>query len=169
MGRLFALILLLSSFSYSQDLPAADRWATWQQFVGTWEGAGSGAPGQGGGEFSFAPELQGAVLVRHSYAAYPPTKDKPAYRHDDLMVVYQDGKTTRADYWDNEDHVIHYTAELSPGKLVFVSDEAQSGPRYRLTYIKTGADTLKLTFEIAPPGVPDKFSTYIEASARRKK
>ena len=86
------------------------------------------------------------------------------------MVVYQDGKATRADYWDNEDHVVHYSAELSDGgrKLVFLSDAAQPGPRYRLTYVKTGEDTLKLTFEIAPPNAPEKFSTYIEAAARRK-
>ena len=169
--RRLALILLLSSSMFAQNLPVKDRWTGWQPFLGTWEGLGSGAPGEGGGEFSFRPELQGAVLVRHSYAAYPATKDKPAYRHDDLMIVYQDGKTTRADYWDNEDHVIRYTAELSDGghKLVFASDAAQPGPRYRLTYLKTGEDTLKLTFEIAPPNAPAKFSTYIEAAARRKK
>lgn len=171
MRRLLVVSLLLSLSLLAQNPPAKDRWAAWQPFLGTWEGVGSGAPGQGGGEFSFAPELQGAVLVRHSYAAYPATKDKPAYRHDDLMVVYPDGKTMRADYWDNEEHVIRYTAELSDSgrKLVFVSDTAQPGPRYRLTYVKTGDDTLKLTFEIAPPGAPDKFSTYIEAAARRKK
>jgi hypothetical protein len=156
---------------FAQNPPAKDRWAAWQPFLGAWEGVGSGAPSEGSGEFSFSRELQGAVLVRHSYAAYPATKDKPAYRHDDLMIVYQDGKNARADYWDNEEHVIHYTAELSDGgrKLIFVSDASQPGPRFRLTYVKTAQDTLKLTFEIAPPDAPEKFSTYIEASARRKK
>jgi len=43
-----------------------------------------------------------------------------------------------------------------------------SSPRYRLTYVKTGSDTLTLRFEIAPPGKPDSFSTYIEAKAKRK-
>jgi len=63
-------------------------WAGWEPFLGTWEGAGSGDPGPGRGEFSLAPELQGAVLVRHNFSEYPASKDKPAYRHDDLMVVY---------------------------------------------------------------------------------
>ena len=53
-------------------------------------------------------------------------------------------------------------------KLIFTSEAAQPGPRYRLTYIKTGDDTLKMTFEIAPPNDPSKFKTYIEAAARRK-
>lgn len=145
-------------------------WADWVPFLGNWEGAGSGGPGEGRGEFSFGAELQGAVLVRHNYAEYPPGKDKPAYRHDDLMVIYPsaDNHKTRADYWDNEGHVIHYEVELSTSKLVFLSDPGQTGPRYRLTYLKTGEDELKLTFEIAPPNDRNSFKTYIEASARRK-
>jgi hypothetical protein len=34
--------------------------------------------------------------------------------------------------------------------------------------VKTGADTLKLTFEIAPPNDRGAFKTYITAEARRK-
>ena len=61
--------------------------------------------------------------------------------------------------------------ELADGwrKLVMTSDSAQPGPRYRLTYVKTGDNDLKLTFEIAPPEAPEKFKTYIEASAKRAK
>jgi hypothetical protein len=144
-----------------------------QPFLGTWEGAGGGVPGQGSGGFTFTPELQGAVLVRRSYAQYPATKDKAAYRHDDLMILYPEGHAgiTRADYWDNEGHVIRYYVELADGgrKLVMTSDSAQPGPRYRLTYVKTGDNDLKLTFEIAPPEAPEKFKTYIEASAKRAK
>ncbi|HEY1730442.1 MAG TPA: hypothetical protein VGG15_01755 [Terriglobales bacterium] len=160
-------IVLYSSLASAQTQPK-DRWAAWRPFVGTWVGVGSGQPGQGAGEFTFEPELQGAVLVRHNYAEYPATKDKPAYRHDDLMVIYADSENTRADYWDNEGHVIHYVAGVSAEKLVFVSDAAQAGPRYRLTYVKTGADTLKLTFEIAPPNDRSAFKPYITSEAKRK-
>lgn len=168
--RLLGLVLLLACSLAAVRAQTKDPWADWMPFLGTWQGTGSGDPGQGRGEFSFAPEVQGAVLVRHNYAEYPPSKDKPAYRHDDLMVIYPgaDNHKARADYWDNEGHVIHYEVELSAGKLVFVSDPAQAGPRYRLTYVKTGEDELKLTFEIAPPADRDGFKTYIEASARRK-
>ena len=165
---LIALVLSLACAAAQQP---SERWADWQPFLGTWEGAGSGGPGQGSGSFTFAPELQGAVLVRHNYAQYPATRDKPAYRHDDLMVIYPDpsGKKTRADYWDNEGHVIHYAVELSGHALVMVSEAGPPGPRYRLTYVKTGENDLKLTFEIAPPETPEKFKTYIEASAKRAK
>jgi hypothetical protein len=146
-------------------------WADWEPFLGTWQGVGNGEPGQGKGEFTFEPALQGAVLTRHNYAEYPASKDKAAYRHDDLMVIYPDADNnkTRADYWDNEGHVVHYDVELSPTKLVFISNEAQAGPRYRLTYLKkAGGDELKLTFEIAPSNDRNSFKTYIEASASKK-
>ena len=164
------MILVCCLAAVSQERPK-DLWADWRPFLGTWEGAGGGGPGQGSGGFTFTPELQGAVLVRHNYAQYPATKDKPAYRHDDLMVIYPDatGRETRADYWDSEGHVIHYVVQFTGGKLVMMSEPGQPGPRYRLTYVKTGDNDLKLMFEIAPPGAPDKFKTYIEASAKRKK
>lgn len=169
MRRLVLIFVMLWALLASAQGPAKSRWAVWQPFLGTWVGAGSGQPGQGSGEFTIEPELQGTVLVRHNFAAYPGTKDKSAYRHDDLMVIYADGDKTRADYWDNENHVIHYGAEVTGNKLVFVSDEAQAGPRFRLTYVKTGADTLQLTFEIAPPNDRTAFKTYITAEVTRKK
>jgi hypothetical protein len=171
MRRLILIaLMLLMACAAAQQRPS-EKWADWQPFLGAWEGAGGGGPGQGSGAFTFAPELQGAVVVRRNYAQYPATKDKPAYRHDDLMVIYPDasGKKTRADYWDNEGHVIHYVVEFTDRKLVMVSDAGQPGPRYRLTYVKTGDNDLKLTFEIAPPEALDKFKTYIEASAKRTK
>jgi hypothetical protein len=172
--RLVVLIALVASLTCAaaQELKP-DKWVDWQPFLGTWEGEGGGGPGQGSGTFTFIPELQGAVLVRHNYSQYPATKDKPAYRHDDLMIIYPDpsSKKTRADYWDNEGHVIHYAVEFTDGarKVVMVSEAGQPGPRYRLTYLKTGDNDLKLAFEIAPPDAPDKFKTYVEASAKRTK
>jgi len=50
----------------------------------------------------------------------------------------------------------------------FVSDPAVSGLRYRLTYRRTGKDTLAIQFEISKPGQPDSFAPYIQAGARRK-
>lgn len=166
MNRWMLISVMLFSSLTAAQAQKKDVWVAWQPFLGTWVGAGSGQPGQGSGEFTFVPELQDAVLVRHSYAEYPASKDKPAYRHDDLMVIYANG--TRADYWDNEEHVIHYAVDVSEGKLVFLSDAAQPGPRYRLTYVKTAADVLKLTFEIAPPDQPTAFKTYITSEAKRK-
>jgi hypothetical protein len=168
MKRFLLVLLLLGSAAFAQSAPA-DRWSDWRPFLGTWQGDGSGEPGQGSGAFTFQPDLQGAVLTRHNYAQYPATKDKPAFRHDDFMLIYADPDTkkTRADYWDSEGHVIRYDVELNADKLVFTSMAGQSGPRYRLTYRKTGADALTLLFEIAPPNDRERFSKYIEATARR--
>lgn len=146
---------------------AAD-WGPLQFLVGDWVGAGGGGPGQGSGDFSFTPELQGKILVRRSSADYPATRDKPAYRHDDLMIVYRESPAAdlRADFFDNEGHVIRYLVQPSNDKqVVFVTPPGSAGPRFRLTY-KGAADTLAGKFEIAPPG--KDFATYLEWTARRK-
>lgn len=145
--------------------------------VGDWEGVGGGGPGQGAGAFSFQRDLQQQVLVRRNHAEYPAAAGRPAVVHDDLMVVYSQGEaaTPRAIFFDSEGHVIQYSVQLdSPAVpadrrvVTFLSDAAPGGPRYRLTYRMTGADTVEIKFEIAPPAKPDAFAPYITASARRK-
>jgi len=95
--------------------PPRGLWSDWEPYLGTWQGTGTGDPGQGRGEFRFELRLQGVVLVRHSYAENATTEDKPANRHEDLMVIYPDAdsKKTRTDYGDDEGHVIHYEVALS--------------------------------------------------------
>jgi hypothetical protein len=140
--------------------------------LGEWIGEGGGGPGEGSGAFRFAPDLQGKVLVRTNYAEYPATAERPAFRHDDLMVVHTDPLTDRlrAMFFDSEGHVIAYTVEESRDPLIvrFISDAIPGSPRYQLTYTTTGPDTLDLTFAIAPPDAPETFAIYISASARRR-
>ena len=143
--RLCELIRRISSSAIKNSKGsgrATNRWPGWEPFFGTWQGTETGALGQAEGEFSFQPELQGAVLVRHSYAEYPASKDKPAYRHDDLMVIYSndDGKKTRADYWDNEGMSFTTRFDMPAGRLVFASVPEEGGPRYLLSYVKTSDD-----------------------------
>jgi hypothetical protein len=163
---------LLPRSTVSSSEGRQNDWAPLEFLLGDWVGEGGGQPGQGTGDFSFHPGLQNRILIRKSYAAYPPTKDRPAYRHDDLTVVYKesDSAPPRAIYFDNEGHVINYSITISPDQktIEFVSDVLPSSPRYRLTYVKSGSDTLTLRFEIAPPDKPDSFSIYIEAKAKRK-
>ena len=141
----------------------SQTWDALRTLEGRWIGEGGGATA---GEFSFTPEVQGSVLVRRSFAQYAATKDRPAYRHDDLMVIYGAAEP-RAVFFDNEGHVIHYRIQAAGEAILFISDPEPSAPRFRLTYTRTTADRLKLKFEIAPPGKPDAFSPYIEATARR--
>ena len=152
---------------------AADPWKAFGSLLGgTWEGGGSGTPGSGTGGFSFLWDLQGKILVRKSTSTYPATKEHPAFTHEDLMVVSRESETSplRADYYDNEGHVIHYTVSMSADgtSAQFLSDPVPAAPRYRLTYARTAAEHVSIKFEIAPPNKPDAFATYLEASARRK-
>ena len=162
--------LLLSNTSRAQE--SAKAWASFEYLIGDWVGEGGGQQGQGTGGFTFLPDLQNHILVRKNHAAYPATKDRPAVTHDDLMVVYRDSDNAppRAVYFDSEGHVIHYSVTVSADHktIEFVSEALPSSPRYRLTYFMTGGDALTLKFEIAPPGKPDSFSSYIEAKAKRK-
>jgi len=165
--------LLLPSIASAQPTGIADDWGPWVFLMGQWEGDVGGQPGQGAGEFSFYFDLDGKVMVRKSRADFPATKDRPAFSHEDLMVIYlQPGKSAsrRAIYFDNEDHVIEYTAEFSAerGTFTFLSEAAPSAPRQRLTYTREGTDRVSIKFAIAPPDKPDAFSTHVEGSAHRK-
>ncbi len=138
--------------------------------IGEWTGAGTGAPGQGRGGFTFQRELQGKVVVRRNFAEYPATKDRPAYRHDDLMVIYGDSpKARRADYWDNESHVIRYAVTTADDgcTITFESPRSATDAAYKLTYTMKSADEVAIGFQIAPPG--KEFGNYITASATRKR
>jgi hypothetical protein len=169
---LIALFVLPSCLS-AQQTRRADNWGPWVFLMGQWEGDVGGQPGPGTGEFAFYFELDGKVMVRKSRMDFPATKDRPAFSHEDLMVIYlQPGESAsrRAIYFDNEDHVIEYTAEFSAerGTFTFLSEAAPSTSRQRLTYTREGADRLSIKFEIAPPGKPEAFSTHVEGSAHRK-
>lgn len=165
---LIAVLLFSGLSSFSQnDKP---NWDAWKIVMGDWTGTGSGDPGHGSGGFSFTPDLQRNVLVRKSHSEYPGTEGRPATVHDDLMIVYRDQGRTRAIYFDNEGHVINYTPTFSSdGKtLTLVSEVATNTPTFRLTYMSTDPDTLKVSFEIAPPGTT-AFKSYVDGSVRRTK
>jgi catechol 2,3-dioxygenase-like lactoylglutathione lyase family enzyme len=172
----FLIAIVGSVFIYERTSgspePTTTAWDQWRPLVGEWQGAGKGSPGEGAGGFSFAFDLQNKVLVRKSHTDYPPAEGRPAFSHDDLMVVYSDevAHKFRADYFDNEGHVIRYTAGFSPGgqTLTFISDPTPSQPSFRLTYVKNPDDTLGIKFEIAPPNAPDKFKMYVEGSAHKR-
>jgi hypothetical protein len=81
------------------------------------------------------------------------------------MIVYREGASLRAIYFDNEDHVIRYAVKPVEGGVAFVSDGAATEARYRLTYTSAARDRVKIRFEVAPPG--KEFAAYLDAGAHR--
>jgi len=163
---LITLLLVASRQRASQDL-----WADWKFQLGDWNTQNSSrVPGQASkGGFSLTAELDGEILVRKNHAEYPTTEGRPAFSHEDLMIIYHDGGVTKAYYDYSEGHIIHYDVTVSPDKkeIVFLSEKGAAGPQYRLTYDDFEAGAVKVLFEIAPADKPGQFATYVEAVVHR--
>lgn len=146
-------------------------WDGWDFVLGTWAGEGGGEPGQGKGGFTFAPELDGRILVRRSFTEFPPSAGRPGFRHDDLIIVDRDAAgATRATYWDNEGHRIDYEVTLSekPRTITFQTREEAGAERIRFIYWDRGPGLLEFTFDLAPPG-KSAFTTHVRGTAHRVK
>ena len=127
--KLAFLFALLLGPAIQAQAPAS-RFESLEFLLGNWTGEGTGQPGAGQGEFRFAAELEGRVLVRRSY-----NQLASGQRHEDLMIVYLEG-SPRAIYFDSEGHVIHYTVSCPAfNTAVFESADA---PGYRLSYALEG-------------------------------
>jgi hypothetical protein len=162
-----ALVLAFPVVASAENTP--DTWSSFQFLLGDWKGGASGKPGEGSGEFSLKPELGGKVLVRRNHDEYPAGSGQTNIAmHDDLMIIYPaaDPGSFRAEYFDSEGHVIHYVATPSPGKIVMVSNNPPTQPRFRLTYTKKPDNSLGIDFEIAPPG--QDFHSYLSGTVTRK-
>ncbi len=151
-----ASLLLAAPAAWAKEPAALEPLAF---LLGEWPSSGSGQPGATSGKAVFARGLQDRVIVRTRYAEYPGAPGQPASRHDDLMIIFAAPEGgARADYYDNEGHVIRYAVQTpAPGRAVFLSETAAGQPRFRLTYALDSAGVLEGEFAIAPPGAPDAF------------
>src|SRR5262245_23204853 len=74
----------------------------------------------------------GHALVRKNHAQYPATKERPATAHDDVMLLFAENGQLRAEYVDNEGHVIRYAVQApNASTLVFLSESLPQAPRFR--------------------------------------
>ena len=148
---------------------AAPDWSKFQHLTGHWVGEGNGQPGQGNGGFSFQADLDGNILVRKSSTRFPATSARPAFTHDDLMVIYPDytGVPSKAIYWDNEKHTIEYAVSFTDKAIVFTSAASPHVPRFRLSYETIDANTINVKFEMAQPGSPEDFKMYLEGKSKK--
>jgi hypothetical protein len=110
--------------------------------------------------------------MRTNHADLAATGTQPAHVHDDLMMIYPGATSAqaRAMYWDNEGHVIEYSASWSAdGNVLTFLSKSGAGPQFRLTYKKLDTDRLSVNFEIAPPGQTAAFKSYTSGVIRRQK
>ena len=162
--------VLLSALSVGAQ-STADRagdsaWKKLEFLLGKWTGTAGEKDtplGAGQGGFSFEPELNQKIIIRHNRAAY-----HSGVPHDDLMVIYLDAPNDmpRAIYFDTEGHVSRYNLTFpAPNRATFESDGTQAGPRYRLSYRLNGR-ALDGKFEVAPPGA--EYKTYMSWTAKKE-
>jgi hypothetical protein len=134
--------------------------------LGTWDAVPD--PVSGTGSCTFALDLQGHAIRRTNHADTPAASGRPAAKHDDLMVIYKDGATIKADYWDNEDHVIHYVITTpAPNTAVFLSPSSATTPGYRLTYTLDSPKVVSGQFDFSAPGTAT-FATYLSWKMNRR-
>jgi hypothetical protein len=128
--------------------------------VGHWRdeyrGGEPGTATAGGENWELA--LEGQILVREGWCEFPATTQRPAFRHEDLLVVFADTDAeVRGIFWDSEGHQIRYRevhADPDGNGVGFVSDPSTPGPRQWLEYRFEAPDHLSAVFSVHGPGVP---------------
>jgi hypothetical protein len=161
------ILIALWMASSVMQAQTSDAWKKLDFLFGEWTGSAAEKDtplGGGHGSFSFEPELNRKIIVRHNHAGYD-----SGTQHDDLMVIYLDApnETPRAIYFDTEGHVIRYNLAFpSAARVVFETDAAQPGPRYRLTYWTEG-ESLNGRFEVAAPA--GEYKTYLNWKSTKVK
>jgi hypothetical protein len=162
--RIHFLAGLLAALS-TLHAQTGESWKKLDFLLGDWTGVAGEKDtplGAAQGPFSFQAELQRKIIVRRNASHYD-----SGTQHDDLMVIYLDtpNQTPRAIYFDTEGHVIRYNLTFpSANRVVFESEGAQAGPKYRLTYWMEGA-SLHGRFDIAAAG---EYRTYLNWTAKKR-
>jgi hypothetical protein len=172
--RIVSLVLLVASLlvlpagaQAPTPAPAGASLAPLAFLLGTWDAVpdATGATGS----CTLAMSVQDQVMVRTNHAHTPAANGRPASIHDDLMVIYVEGAALKADYYDSEAHQIRYVVSASgPNRAVFLAESTASAPGYRLTYWLDAPGIVKGQFELAQPGKPGVFTTYLSWSMKKR-
>ena len=74
----------------------------------------------------------------------------------------------RADYYDNEDHAIHYVVSMPSTDVVeFTAAGSATSPGYRLTYRRKSPGVVGGLFEFSAPGTLT-FATYLSWEMKQR-
>jgi hypothetical protein len=155
----------------AQTQDKTDPWLALRFLIGSWQAKTTGgmAQAQAAASYTFRLELRDHVLARHSRSGACASPDDVECQHSDLLYIYPTttGQSFEALYLDNEGHAIHYGVTTpKPGSVVFLSDAAQPGPQYRLTYTLLEG-VMSGQFEFQMPG-QTQFTSYLEWSGKRR-
>jgi hypothetical protein len=162
------LTIVMPIQAHAQTLTPA--MAPLEFLVGAWSG-GEAHTADGSkllGGFQFEAAAGGAALLRRDHSQTLDRGGRVVLTEDRVMLIYPEGDRLHADYVDGG-HVIHYaSATIEPGRSVrFVSTPGNGGPTFGLTYRKSGADSVSIRFEMAPPG-QSAFQLIAEGVAERR-
>src|ERR1700681_1764083 len=162
-SRLILLSILCGGLPVTAQSADTGAWKKLEFLLGKWTGVAGEKDtqlGAGQGAFSFEPQLDKKIIVRHNNATYD-----SGVRHDDLLIIYLENDKPHAIYFDSEGHVIRYNVTVpSPNAVTFESDGTQPEPKYRLSYwMEKGS--LNGKFEVAPPGA--EYKTYLSWTSKK--
>ncbi len=169
--KLLALALLcLCPSLLAQAVSSPDPWKSLAFLQGTWDAKSQGPAGTTtDGTYTFGLELNNHVMARHGGTAACKAAGSFDCDHTDLFYIYQNApnQPLKAIYFDNEGHVIHYNVSTPTAtSVVFLSDTAQPGPQFRLTYELTGS-VMAGKFQMHMPG-QSEWRSYLEWSGAKQ-
>jgi len=153
---LAAALTLLAATASAQSAPLKPQMAGIAFLIGHWS-SGQGQVADTGGTATGSSTIEaaanGGALPRRDHTNLFDASGKPAGGFDQIMLIYPEGGTLRADYCDG-DHAIHYTsAVVVPGQSVTFTSAAQPGaPVFKLGYRLEAPATLTVSFSMEPPG-----------------
>jgi hypothetical protein len=166
--RLLPLVFALSLGAQTSPQPA-DAWQHLNFLQGTWQAkTGEGSAGKVTGTYTFARELKGHILARHSIAAGCTGPETFDCEHGDQFYIFEErpGQPLKAIYFDNEGHVIHYALSTPDATTAIFLSEPGPGPRFRLIYHLEHA-VMSGKFQMQVPG-QDDWKSYLEWSGGKQ-
>ncbi len=149
-------------------------WETLNFLVGSWQGTGTGRPGDCQVERTYEFVLDAKFLHIKNKSTYPPQEQNPQGQiHEDWGFFSYDNALDKFVYrqFHNEGFVNHYVLQyLAPDSktITFVAESIENIPagwRGRETYRVLGPDEFIETFELAAPG--QNFEIHVENHLKR--
>lgn len=138
-----------------------DKWETLRYFLGSWEGQGSGKPGNSRCERSYELVLNDQFIRVTSRSVYPPQELNPEGEiHDEIGFFSYDGVREKFVFreFHVEGYVNQYTFEpqwKDDRTLEMVSEAIENfnpGWRARTTYEILSENVFRETFDLSGPG-----------------